>query len=134
MTDDMTPGRRLNAALRDLKTPEISPTLMARILRDADATQALEAARRTPSAPSELLMARIARDAARAQAAMQTTEQAGRWLGPSAWAGLIAAGIAGLAIGLADPGGAASAAWPSGDTLAMNALIPAYDFQYLEGE
>ncbi len=134
MTDNMKPDPLLDTALRDLKSPEPSPALMARILQDAGAMQALEAARRTPPAPSELLMARIARDAAREQSAKRPVEQGDRWLGPSAWAGLIAAGIAGLAIGLADPGGAASAAWSGGDTLAMNALIPAYDFQYLEGE
>jgi len=135
MNDDMTPkdAPNVDAAPRDLKSltaaPLPSADLMMRIIEDAGVIHDLEIGRRAPPIPSELLMARIAHDAAR-----QQIGAAQRWPRRGAWAGLIAVGVAGLAVGLADPGGAASGVWPGGGALAMNALIPAYDFQYLEGE
>jgi len=110
--------------LRDLPAPQVPDALMDRIAGDAAALSALDAARRAPPVPSDLLMARIARNAG--------TQRRAQALGP--WAALIAAGIAGLAIGLTDPAGLGDSAAPGGDTPAMSTLIPAYDFQYLELE
>ncbi|WP_324751880.1 hypothetical protein [Roseovarius sp. Pro17] len=126
MNDDMKDQDDLIAALRDLKSPAPSAALMARIDGDAAALSALDAGRRTPPVPSEMLMARIARDAAR--------QRPRRWQSPAGWAALVAAGVAGLAIGLADPVGMTASVWPDGDTLAMSTLVPAYDFQYLDLE
>ena len=126
MSDEGKISPDMAAALRDLRAPAVPDALMDRIAGDAAALSALDAARRAPPVPSDMLMARIARDAKHQHARRSST------LAP--WAALIAAGIAGLGIGLTDPAGLSDGAWPGGDTLAMNTLVPAYDFQYLELE
>ncbi|PVA11919.1 hypothetical protein DC366_03055 [Pelagivirga sediminicola] len=117
-------------ALRHDGAAEPSGALMTRIAGDAAAMRALAAARAAPPAPSDLLMARVARDAAR--------NRPRRWRERGAWAGLAAAGIAGLTLGLAGPGwllpdGAAGAVQAGGEVLIAD-LAPTYDFQYLDSE
>ncbi|MEI4262916.1 hypothetical protein [Roseovarius sp. D0-M9] len=124
-TSGTAPVPDIDAALCDLRRPAVSEALMARIEGDATALSALEAARRAPPEVSDLLMARIARSA---------REERPRPARLAPWAALMAAGIAGLGIGLSNPAGLSDAAWPGNDRVAMNTLLPAYEFQYLEME
>ncbi|MFD0860324.1 hypothetical protein [Roseovarius aquimarinus] len=126
MTDDRKADAAALAALSQAAPARPSAALMRRIAADAAVLAELRAARAGAPAPSDMLMARIARDAA-----AHRPRRAPR---PAIWGGLVAAGLAGLAFGLADPAGLGTAVWPGGDTLAMTTLIPAYDFQYLEVE
>jgi hypothetical protein len=105
----------LRGVLGGLKD-EAPEALVERLLADA----AIEVARRQRPAPSEPLMARIAADA--------------RWLarrrrrqGWGALGGLVAACIAGLAVGLSDPGGLIGARLAA--ETADGTLSGAYDFQ-----
>lgn len=100
-------------SLADLKRGELGPDLAARMLADA----ALEQARRCPTAAPPLLSARMLRDARR-------VARARRWQDRMAWSGLAAAGIAGIMVGLLDPG-----ALINDGTAAAAEYIGGYDFQ-----
>lgn len=107
--------RDLIRALGDLPAPRPDAALMRRIADDAALEHAFARARRDPPQPSELLMARITQDARRARP----------WVDATAWGGMVAAGLVGLAIGSTtfDATGAAS-----------YDLAPSYDFQLLDGD
>ncbi len=105
----------LSGARRDA----LPDALIERIAADA----AFVAARRDAPAPSALLMARIERDARR----VARTRRRGGW---GAVGGLLAAGAAGVAIGLVDPGGVIGAYLPPEP--AVEPLAPAYEFQLAE--
>lgn len=111
--DAVQPAEPLDAVTLDAifaeargEAPALSDALRKRLMSDAEA----EAARRTRPAVARLPPARPMRAAPRRVAAR-------RRQGVSAWAGLVAAGAAGLWLGFATPGPLAGLADTLADTL-----------------
>lgn len=120
---------KLIRALEGLDRPVPSVDLVARMTDDAAAEAALRAdlAALPGPVPSDLLMARLLRDARAAAPGRRLWDTA-------AGAGLAAAAVTGLLIGLADPGGRIAGALPAGPDYVLADLAPGYDFETLSEE
>ena len=115
-----TTETELIRALGDLGRQAPGPNLAARLLADAALEQARQA--RPAAAAPPLLTARMLRDARR-------VARGRRWQDRLAWGGLAAAGLAGVMVGLLDPG-----AMLAGSAADAADYLGAYEFQLAEAD